>query len=223
MTLPRAEIEKGLAEELAAFSELVRPLTHDQLATPTRCAGWRVGDVAAHVAGTLADITAGRFEGLGTPEVTQRAVDERAGRTGIELADELDAVAAAGQALLAAFDDAGWAAEAPAGIAPSVGHGAQTLWYDAFVHADDIRHALGHPPVATDGALRASVDHLAEALSDQGWGPATLNLDGVGPVAVSGGGGDRTVTGDPMSFVLAATGRLDPADLGLDEAVNVYR
>ena len=39
---------------------------------------------------------------------------------------------------------------------------------------------------------------------------------------VSGGGGQR-VTGDPLEFVLAATGRTDPGALGLDETVNVYR
>ena len=34
--------------------------------------------------------------------------------------------------------------------------------------------------------------------------------------------GSRRVTGDPLSFVLAATGRADPAVLGLDPTVNVY-
>jgi hypothetical protein len=31
------------------------------------------------------------------------------------------------------------------------------------------------------------------------------------------------VSGDPLAFVLAATGRSDPGALGLDESVNVYR
>jgi hypothetical protein len=41
-------------------------------------------------------------------------------------------------------------------------------------------------------------------------------------VPVSGGGGQR-VTGDPMDFVLVATGRKDASALGLDDKVNVYR
>ena len=31
------------------------------------------------------------------------------------------------------------------------------------------------------------------------------------------------MTGDPLAFVLAATGHADPAPLGLDETVNIYR
>jgi hypothetical protein len=48
-----------------------------------------------------------------------------------------------------------------------------------------------------------------------------LQLDGVGSFDVSGGGGQR-VTGDPLTFVLIATGRADPSALGLDPSVNVY-
>src|SRR4051812_41863357 len=92
MALPRTEVVEGWAVEMARFSELVRSLDEAELGTATRCAGWTAGDTAAHVAGTLADIVAGRFDGLGTPEATQRAVDERRGRTADELADELDEV-----------------------------------------------------------------------------------------------------------------------------------
>jgi uncharacterized protein (TIGR03083 family) len=220
MTLPRDQIEKGLSEELAALTALVRSLDAAQLDTPTRCDGWTVRDVAAHVAGTLADIVAGRFEGLGTPEVTQREVDERAGRTTAELADELDEVNAGSQRLLAAFDEEGWEAPAPAGVAPTVGWGVESLWYDAFMHGDDIRHALGQPSVQSD-ALRAAVSHITAVLTDQGWGPATVALDGIEPFDVSGGG--RTISGDPLTFVLAGTGRGDPASIGLDETINIYR
>lgn len=221
MALPRDEIEKGLAEELSTFSALVRPLSADELAAPTRCEGWSVGDVAAHVVGTMADVVAGNFDGLGTPEVTRREVDERKGRSGAELADEIDAVNVGAQQLLGAFDDAAWEAEAPAGVASSVGSGVEALWYDAFLHGDDIRDALGRPPTTSE-AIRASVSHIAQMLTDQGWGPATLELDGVEPFDVSGGAG-RTISGDPMSFVLVSTGRADPGSLDLDESVNIYR
>jgi uncharacterized protein (TIGR03083 family) len=180
-----------------------------------------VGDIAAHVAGTMADILAGDFEGLGTPEVTQRDVDVRKGRTAAELADELDAVNAGSQQLLTAFDDAAWDAEAPAGVASSVGSGVEALWYDAFLHGDDIRDALGRPSVSSE-AIRASVSHIAEILTNQGWGPATIALDGIEAFTVSGGGGS-TITGDPMKFVLVGTGRADPGGMGLDETVNIYR
>jgi len=221
MPLPRDEIEKGLAEELSTLSALVRPLTSEELATPTRCDGWSVGDVAAHVAGSMADILAGNFDGLGTPEVTQREVDQRKGRSGTELADELDAVNAGSQQLLTAFDDEAWDAEAPAGLAASVGSGVEALWYDAFLHGDDIRHALGRPSVSSE-AVRASVSHIAAILTDQGWSPTTLELDGIERFEVSGGGG-QMITGDAMEFVLVGTGRADPTTIGLDETVNIYR
>jgi uncharacterized protein (TIGR03083 family) len=221
MTLPRDQIEKGLAEELSALSALVRSLDDEQLERPTRCEGWTVRDVAAHVAGTLADVTGGRFEGLGTPEVTQRQVAERAGRRADELADELDEVNLGAQQLLTAFDDEAWEAEAPAGVAPTVGWGVESLWYDAFVHGDDIRAAVGQPSVPSE-AMRAAVSHITAVLTDQGHPPATVDLHGVEPFEVSGGGEPR-ITGDPLPFILAGTGRIDPSTLGLDEAINIYR
>jgi uncharacterized protein (TIGR03083 family) len=220
MTLPRDQIEKGLSDELSAFTALVRSLDDAQLDTPSRCDGWTVRDVAAHVAGNMADIVAGRFEGLGTPEVTQREVDERAGRTAAQLADELDEVKAGAQQLLAALDDEAWEGPGPAGVAPTVAWGVESLWYDAFVHGDDIRSALGQPSVVSD-AIRAAASHVTAVLSDQGWSPATVALDGIEAFDVSGGG--RTITGDPLAFVLASTGRADPSALGLDETVNIYR
>jgi hypothetical protein len=36
------------------------------------------------------------------------------------------------------------------------------------------------------------------------------------------GGGGREVVGDPLEFVLAATGRADPKSVGLPSAVNLY-
>jgi hypothetical protein len=64
------------------------------------------------------------------------------------------------------------------------------------------------------------VHHVADFLQESSWGPATLALDGVEVIDVRGGG--AKVTGDPVEFVLAATGRADPSPLGLDESVNIY-
>lgn len=221
MTLPRDEVVPGFVDELERLEALVRSLDDEAWERPTRCEGWRVADVAAHVTGQLADVTAGRFEGLGTPEVTQREVDERRGRTPQQLADELHEVAAAGRATLEALDDEVWKSPAPAGILPTLGDGVEALWYDAWLHADDIRAAAGLPTQRSPG-LRASVVHVAGLLEASGWGPATIAVDGVEPVPVGDGSG-RRVTGDPHQFVLVATGRADPAALGLDETVNVYR
>ena len=150
MTLPRDEVVPGLVAELGEFEALVRSLDEIEWKAPSRCDDWTAGDVAGHVIGQLADITAGRFDGLGTPEVTARQVEERRGRTPAELADE-----------------------------------------------------------------------LAQVLTEQGYAPATLQLDGLEPFSVSGGG--PTITGAPEQFVLVATGRMAPESLGLDATINVFR
>src|SRR5262245_10457640 len=127
MALPREEVTAGLPAEMESFAVLVRALDRTELRSPSRCAGWTAGDVAAHVIGQLADVTAGRFDGLGTPEVTARQVAERRGRTGPELADELDAARAGAEGLLAVFDDAAWSGPSPAG-GGTLGDGVEALW-----------------------------------------------------------------------------------------------
>ena len=89
MTLARSVVVPGTIKEYGDFADLLRTLSSDQWETPSRCAGWRVADVAAHVVGQLNDVTAFRFDGLGTPEVTERQVDERRGSTPDALAVEL--------------------------------------------------------------------------------------------------------------------------------------
>ena len=46
MALSRTDISDGLVDELQAFEQLVRSLTPAELDSPSRCAGWTVGDVA---------------------------------------------------------------------------------------------------------------------------------------------------------------------------------
>lgn len=220
MTLAREVVVPSMLAEYRAFAELLRGLSAEEWATPTRCAGWRVADVAAHVGAQLTDVVNLRLDGLGTPEVTARQVDERRGRTPAELADEVDAGTKVAGDLGAAFDDAAWAGPVPGGGTGTLGFGIEALWFDTYLHADDIRAALGRP--SERGGIVVSLSHIAQVLTDQGWGPAVLRLDGYEDFPVSGGGG-RTVAGDGLAFVLAATGRGDPAAFGLDDTVNIYR
>ena len=194
-------------------------------ATPSRCTGWTVGDVAAHVIGGMADVAALRLEGLGTPEVTARQVTERQGRPPGELADELGAAIKATAELLGAFNDEAWGMQAPGGFDFTLGEGVEALWHDAWLHGDDILAALGRPSERGDG-MKASVSHIADVLTREGWGPAVLALDGLPQFPVNdaaGTNGGSRFTGDALAFVYAATGRADPAPLGLDESANIYR
>jgi uncharacterized protein (TIGR03083 family) len=176
--------------------------------TATRCTGWSVGDVAAHLIGTMADITAGNFDGLGTPEVTEREVLERRAAALKELADECAEVRNAMAGLVAVFDDAAWAAPAPGGYDGSLGEAAEALWYDTFLHADDIRAAVGRPTELGPG-LRAATSHVGLELTKRGWH---------GDVPA----GDASDDGETaMTFVLAATGRA-PADAYEVPLLNIY-
>lgn len=217
--LSRPDIESGWPAELQAFADLLRSLSPADAATPSRCDGWSVADVGAHVAGGLTDVVNFNLDGAGSPEWTQRQVDDRKGRSPAELADELEASTKQAVDLMAAFDEAAWNGPAPAGVAGTIATGIEGLFYDTYLHGDDIRSSIGRPS-ATGPGLRAAVHHVAGLLTDRGYRGVTLALDGIDEVEVSGGG--EKVTGDALQFVLAATGRRDPAPLGLGADVNVY-
>lgn len=221
MTLSRLVAVPGMTAEYEAFGALIERLTPDEWKAPTRCEGWTVADVAGHVVGQLSDVVAFRLEGLGTPEATARQVGERRGRTQDQLVDELTAAAKLGAEIASSFDDAGWEDAPPGGLGGTVGSGIEALWYDTYLHADDIRHAVGIPSVRGQGEV-ASLSHIAQLLTEQGWGPAELRFGDLGTFPVSGGGG-RQIEGDALHFILAATGRSDPSAIGLDDSVNVYR
>jgi uncharacterized protein (TIGR03083 family) len=218
-TLHRAETSAGFLAELDAFRELIEPLDDVALDTASRCAGWTVRDVAGHMVGQMTDVVEGRLDGLGSPEVTERQAKERAGRSGRELAAELAESRARTADMLALFDDATWNGPVASDFPGTIGDGILALYFDAYLHGDDIRAALGMPSTRGEG-VRASVHHVADVLQDSSWGPATLALDGIEVIDIRGGG--EKVTGDPLAFVLASTGRADPSTLGLDESVNIY-
>ena len=95
----------------------------------------------------------------------------------------------------------------------------EAIWYDAFVHGDDIRAALSRESIRGDG-LCCAVHHVAGYLEHRGWRPTTLLLHGMDRIDIADGGAETG--GDPLDFVLAATGRIDPALIGLGSALNVY-
>ena len=215
MDFTRERTIDGALSEWDDFGKLVRSLSPEDWDSPTRCEGWQVRDVANHVVGTVAEVAAGTV-GSKTPE---EEAAERRGHSPDDTAAELETSLAAVQPLIEATDDAAW--DGPSMVPElTIRQGVATLWYDTFVHADDIRAALGLPSQVGPG-LEASVAYVAWQLEEQGWGPATLALDGTDQYEIGGGG--EKVEGDPLTFVLAATGRTDPVQLGLGETVNLYR
>lgn len=204
----------GLDEEYTAFAALVEPLDEPAWTTPTRCTGWEVRDVTGHVVLDVVESLDGTV-GTRTPDEQAKALRDH---SPAEVAALLRESAPKLRALLQGLGENAWAAPSPV-AGRTIYNGVLTLWYDTFVHANDIRAALGRPEWRGPG-LAAGVTWLRDELERLGRGPLTLELDGLPRRSVGAGG--PTVTGDPMRFVLAASGRADPAALGLDESVNVH-
>jgi len=212
--LVRTDVARGVLDEYESFAALVESLDTKAWETPTRCTGFQVRDVAGHVIGLAEDVVKGV---PGSRNAEEEAASVR-GATPAQAAGRLRAAIDSLRPLLDALDDDMW--NGPSGVPDlTFGRGVLTLWYDAFVHADDIRAALGRPSEGGAG-LAASVEYLAGELTTRDWGPATLALAGLPRHDVSGGGGE--ITGDPMQFVLVATGRAEPATMGLEPGVSIY-
>jgi uncharacterized protein (TIGR03083 family) len=212
--LERTDVARGALDEYQSFAALIEALDADEWDAPTRCAGFQVRDVAGHVVGLAEDVAKGV---PGSRNAEEEAASVRRDSPA-QVAARLRAALGTIQPLLDALDDDMW--NGPSGVPDlTFGRGVLTLWYDAFVHADDIRAALGRPSVAGP-ALAASVEYLAGELATHGWGPATLALEGVPRCDVGAGG--REIAGDPMQFVLVATGRAEPASMGLEPGVSIY-
>ena len=213
--LERTDVAHGAIAEYEAFAALIEPLDDADWNTPTRCDGFLVRDVAGHVVGLAEDVAKGV---PGSRNAEEEAASVR-GDSPAQVAARLRAALATIGPLLDALDDEMW--NGPSGVPDlTFGRGVLTLWYDAFVHADDIRAASrpGHPK--RGAGLAASVEYLAGELTTRGWGPATLALDGVPHHDVGTGG--LEVNGDPLQFVLVATGRADAATMGLEPGVSIY-
>lgn len=220
LVLPRREVLDGISEYCGIVVELLDLLKPQEWTAPSRCAGWQVCDVAGHLTGLFVDVVAGRMAGQGMPETTARQAAERRDCSPAAVAKELRRAGRLCVNVLDGYSEEAWLAPAPGGFPGPLRRAVLVLWYELYVHGDDIRAATDKPADRGSG-LRASVAHAAETLGLWGWGPATLRLDGIEDLPVRGGG--DVVTGDPLDFLLAATGRLDPTRLGLDHRVNFYR
>ena len=199
MNLTRSETINGLLTEYEDFAVLVASLDDRQWTTPSRCTGFVVRDIAGHVIGTAEDVVAG-VPGSRTPEEEAATFGDD---SPAEAAARLTTALVGIRGLAAALDDdAVW--DGPSGVPDlTMAQGILTLWYDTYVHADDIRAALGRPSAEGPG-LQASVNYLEHQHAVHG-------------TTVAAG-----AEVSPLDFVLAATGRIDAAAVGLDPAVNIY-
>jgi uncharacterized protein (TIGR03083 family) len=177
------------------ITALVTDLTDDQAATPVAaCPGWTVHDVVAHLVGSVADVLAGRMDGVGSPAWTAAQVDARRDAPIAEMLAEWHAAAPQFEDTLRAIGGQ----LAALGVA------------DAWNHEQDLLGALGRP---------GSNDPAVELTAVEGYAPmvgGTWATAGVAPLRIQVGdahvlSGDgapgATVTGTPYELARALAGR----------------
>jgi uncharacterized protein (TIGR03083 family) len=188
---PLLRQRRRLAAQLADLSD-------EQWATPSRCAGWSVQDVIAHLMATnqfwAVSIDAGlagkptrylaAFDPVATPaemveEERHRSADEVLDR----FADSTEKLAAA----VGRIDGAGWAlpGEAPPGHIPLTAVALHALW-DAWVHERDVLLPLGRTPVEEPDEITACLAYaaaLSPAVGIAGGStrPGAITVDATGP------------------------------------------
>lgn len=119
-----------LTTERDALIPLLRSRSDADFALPTRaCPDWTVRDVLAHCSAALMRVVDGRFEeGVFSPESNARDIAERAGLTNAQVVDELERGMTEAGPLIA-----------------KAGGRLDGLALGEWVHAGDVREALGEP------------------------------------------------------------------------------
>ncbi len=189
------------AETRAALIDRCTTLSTEQGGQPVPLTpAWSVKDVIAHVCGINADFLAGRLDGIGSDEWTQRQIDERRDASLSDVCDEWEGHAPDVDAVLTAQPDLG-----------------PRLLGDLIVHVHDIDHALGVQPdrssPATIVGARRYAPQLQDRVLDQLGIGLSLDLGAAGtfdaPVA------DQTLhlEASPYEFLRSVTGRRSRAQV----------
>lgn len=156
---------------------------------------WTVHDLLAHLVAVPSDIAAGRLTSIPTPDQTKAQVEERRDRSIGELLDEWTS-------------GMGPIVEATrAGLIPA------PLAIDVITHEQDLRGALGAPPVPDPDAVKWAAggfaSGLARRIKESGLPPLLLRDPDSGFDAFAGDGGPpgATVTAPVFELFRALAGR----------------
>ena len=202
-----------LTRQRRRFETMLAGLTDDEWRAPTRCDGWTVQDVAAHLVGVNAfwqmSIMAGlageptrvltNFDPASTPPLL---IEPMRVLPPLEVLARLVASHDALLAVVAELDDAGWAmpAESPAGHVPVRLLAFHALW-DCWIHERDVALPLGRTPAIEADEVASSLRYAAAL------GPGFL---------ISGGDGCRG------RFAVDAHGSPTQFWLEVDDSVHVH-
>ncbi|MEW1600470.1 maleylpyruvate isomerase family mycothiol-dependent enzyme [Streptomyces sp. NPDC093808] len=166
-----------LSVERDALLPLLRGRDEGDFALPvTACPGWTVRDVLAHCSAALSRVVEGRYgKDVFSPESNQRDIDERAGWTHAQVLDELERGMTEAGPVIAKAD----------GPLDAVALG-------EWVHAGDVRAALGEPGAYAGAGLPFALTLLAQVTSARGHVPLHADLDDADePVRLGDASGER--------------------------------
>ncbi|MFG3659249.1 maleylpyruvate isomerase family mycothiol-dependent enzyme [Streptomyces sp. NPDC047706] len=159
------------------------------------CPGWTVRDVLAHCSSALMRAVEGRFEeGVFSPEANDRDIAERAGWTDARIVDELER---------------GMTAAGP--VIAEAGGALDGLALGEWVHAGDVRAALGEPEAYAGKGLPYALELLVRITRERGHVALHADLDDMDePLRLGDASGDRPpgrYIGDASTLVRLYSGR----------------
>lgn len=170
---PIDDVREPFLRQAARMRHTLADLTDQQWRTPSRCEGWTVQDVIAHLIGTndfwRMSIDAGvqgsptRFlEGFDPKATPAAMVDGMRGMTPAETLARHSASSTALCETVAELDGSGWAslAETPPGLLPNRLLAHHGLW-DAWVHERDVALSIGVTPAEEADEIVASLRYSA--------------------------------------------------------------
>ncbi|MFE6353793.1 maleylpyruvate isomerase family mycothiol-dependent enzyme [Streptomyces rochei] len=185
-----------LTAERDELLPLLRSRTDADFALPVAaCPGWTVRDVLAHCSSALTRAVENRFErGVFSPESNDRDIAERADWTNARILDELER----------GMTEAGPVIGRAGGVLDMLALG-------EWVHAGDVRVALGEPGAYAGRGLPEALALLGTLTRDRGHVPLHADLDDVDePLKLGGASGERPpgrFIGDAPTLVRLYAGR----------------
>lgn len=236
----QTEIIEGIREERERLIAYLEKLPPEAWACETVCPGWTVKEVVAHLVGNVSDVLAQRLDGAGSDAYNQRQVDERAGADSNRILAEWKEKGPQLDAFFGGIPTDFW--DSPIPDFGTVGTGVQRLLEDLWVHAQDVRTAVGDGAEPGPGML-ATLEVVAreslERFRRLSPAPSLVEIsagDFRASLAVGGNGPEVRVEGEPVALSFAGTGRLvldraraegtilvepDPP-AGFADALNIY-
>ncbi|MEU4147164.1 maleylpyruvate isomerase family mycothiol-dependent enzyme [Streptomyces parvulus] len=196
-----------LTIERDALVPLLRARTDADFALPvSACPGWTVRDVLAHSSSALIRVVENRFEdGVFSPESNDRDIAERADWSHARVVDELER----------GMTEAGPVIARAGGALDGIALG-------EWVHAGDVRTALGEPGAYAGAALPTVLALLGTLTRERGHVPLHADLDDVDePLKLGEVSGERPpgrFIGDATTLVRLYAGRAPDDGAGYELA-----